>query len=344
MFDGVSASDKALDSLLGSDETSVRLKTLVGVSGRPANDPEVQRTLREVAGSERVRTLLSERRPDGTIPSHPYRAKWYGAHWVLVALADLGYPAGDRSLLPLREQILGWLFSEEYVTKRIGRVRGLTRIHASIDGNAAWALLTLQLADRRVEELVSRLIDSQWPDGGWNCDRKATGRTSSFTESLIPLRALALHARLRGSRDSREASERAAEVFLSRRLFRRHRNGRVIHPSFVKLHYPWYWHYDILFGLKVMAEAGVLADSRCSEALDLLESKRLSDGGFPAEARYYRPTKDTVRAQRSLVDWGGVSAHRMNEWVTVEAMSVLRTAGRLTLPAESVRTASTRAW
>jgi hypothetical protein len=31
----------------------------------------------------------------------------------------------------------------------------------------------------------------------------------------------------------------------------------------VKLHYPCYWRYDILFGLKVMAEAGFIRDGRC---------------------------------------------------------------------------------
>lgn len=64
------------------------------------DDALVRRLGGEVTRSERVRRLLSERRSDGTIPFHPYRAKWYGAHWVLVALADLGHPRGDRSLIP----------------------------------------------------------------------------------------------------------------------------------------------------------------------------------------------------------------------------------------------------
>lgn len=32
--------------------------------------------------------------------------KWQGGHWVLAALADLGYPAGDKDLFPLRDQLL----------------------------------------------------------------------------------------------------------------------------------------------------------------------------------------------------------------------------------------------
>jgi hypothetical protein len=114
-------------------------------------------------------------------------------------------------------------------------------LHASIDGNAVWALLRLGLADERIERLVARLVSAQWPDGGWNCDRRASGQVSSFTESLIPLRALALHAIGTGNGDSRAAADRAAELFLARRLFRRLRDGRVIRPAFVQLHFPCYW-------------------------------------------------------------------------------------------------------
>ena len=93
----------------------------------------------------------------------------------------------------------------------------------------------------------------------------------------------------------------------------------------------WLWRetLDILFGLKVMAEAGFLDDPRCVDALDLLESKRLPDGGFPAEASYYRVTHKTGARGRSLVDWGGVSRRCSNEWVTVDALAVLTAAGRL---------------
>ena len=76
--------------------------------------------------------------------------------------------------------------------------------------------------------------------------------------------------------------------------------------DFLQLHYPCYWHYDILFGLKVMAEAGFLQDPRCREALDILESKRLPDRGFPAEKKCYYVTPQ-VENGRSVVDWGGTS-------------------------------------
>jgi hypothetical protein len=98
--------------------------------------------------------------------------------------------------------------------------------------------------------------------------------------------------------------------------------------DFVKLHYPCYWRYDILFGLKVMAETGFVSDRRCGDALDLLQSKRLPGGGFPTECKYYR-VSEKAASGRSLVDWGGVGRKRMNEFVTVDALYVLKQAGQL---------------
>jgi hypothetical protein len=93
------------------------------------------------------------------------------------------------------------------------------------------------------------------------------------------------------------------------------------------LHYPCYWHYDILFGLKVLAEAGLIGDPRCQAALDRLESKRLPDGGFPIEENYSRMTRPAL-SNYSLFNWGGTSTRRMNPFVTADALYVLRVAGR----------------
>jgi hypothetical protein len=315
-----------IDKLLNSDEPSVRFKVLVNVLGKKLESPEIKKLQEEIRKSTRVKLLLSERGKDGKIPVHPY-AKWYGAHWVLATLADIGYPLDDKSLIPLREQVLAWLFSEEH-RKHIKTIDGRTRRCASQEGNALFSLLTLGLTDARTEELAERLVKWQWPDGGWNCDRDPKAVNSSFWESLIPLRALALHARLTGKKESREAAKRAAEVFLKRRLYKRQRDGKIMVGDFVELHYPCYWRYDILFGLKVMAEAGFIGDERCDDALGLLESKLLPDGGFPAEKKYYRVT-DKKTTGRSLVDWGGTSKKHMNEFVTADALYVLKKSGRL---------------
>ena len=308
-----------LERLLESDEPSVRLKIRRDVLGEAADAEHVRR-------SERVRALLSERGPDGAIPQHPY-LKWTGAFWVLNLLAELAYPPGDASLVPLREQVYGWLLTDYHHKRWTRRVDGLARIHASQEGYATWSLLTLGIADDGVERLVARLLETQWPDGGWNCDPRATGRTSAFAETHLALRGLALYARTTGDEAARDAAARAAEVFLPRRLFRRRSTGEVTQPWHVELHFPCYWNYDVLFGVKVMREAGFLDDPRCQEAIDLIESKRLADGGWPAEGRYYGTPQ--TPAKRTLVGWGGANRRRLNEWVTADVLTVLAAAGRL---------------
>ena len=314
--------------LLHSNEPSVRFKVLTQVLGRTPDSDEVKDLQEEIRVSPRVKQLLSEQQADGRIPYHPY-AKWYGAHWVLAVLADMGYPSADPSLIPLREQVYAWLLGPGH-QKRILSSAGRVRRCASQEGNALHALLTLGLADERTEELARRLRQWQWPDGGWNCDKNPAAMTSSFMESLIPLRALALHARLTGNEHSQQAAEGAAQIFLKRRLFKRQYDESLMKKDFIKLHYPCYWHYDILFGLKVMAEEGWIRDERCREALEILESKQLADGGFPAEGKYYG-SGPRATTGRSLVDWGGTSATRMNQFVTVDALLVVKASGRLKL-------------
>ena len=269
--------------------------------------------------------------------------KYTGAHWTLADLADMGHPAADRTLEPLRDQVYEFWLAPERTRERVvdGEaaryksrpgvpiIDGRARRCASQEGNALYATLALGLADNRTDQLASNLVRWQWPDGGWNCDRKTLAMTSSFHESLLPFRGLAWHAKLTGTAESSRAVDRCCEFFLERHLFRRRRDGAVIHDSFLKLKYPHYWHYDILIGLKVLAEAGRISDPRCEEALDVLQARRLPDGGWRAEGKHYRVVDDPANGG-TLVDWGPVSRRPlMNPYVTLDALFVLRESGRL---------------
>ncbi|MFC2064081.1 hypothetical protein ACFLXB_03180 [Chloroflexota bacterium] len=272
-----------------------------------------------------MKSLIAACLIDGKPVHHPYK-KWVGGHWVLSILADLGYPPGDILLKPLVEQAFNWIFSPEHA-RHIRLINGRVRRCASQESNLVYSTLTLGFADERTEQLISKLIEWQWQDGGWNCDKRPEVNISSFMESLIPMRALALAAKISGDKRIRESFLRAAEIFLKRSLFKRISNGAVMDAHFIKLHYPCYWHYDILFGLKAMMEAGLIEDPRCQPALDVLESRWLPDGGFPADEAYYRLTRPDVSGY-SPVSWGGTSKKKMNPFVTAEALSVLRAAGR----------------
>lgn len=313
-------------ALLASDEPAVRWKVRVRVLGEDPASPGNRRLQRQVRASPRARALL-----DGAA-TESYR-KWQGRHWVLQSLADLGYPAGDEALEPVAGSVLDtWLHPRYYREYDAGGgqrrdavplIAGRYRRCGSQHGGALLALVRLGLGGDGPDRLVERLLHWQWPDGGWNCHRKPEAASSSVYETLLPMRGLAAH----GSPAARQASDRAAEVLLTRRVLFRRSTGQLIRNDWAELHYPVYWHYDVLAALKGLWEAGHLADPRCQDALDLLESKRLPDGGWPAEATYWHGI-DPRRQHFDLVEWGRRDRRRMNEWVTVDALAVLAAAGR----------------
>jgi hypothetical protein len=304
-------------------EPALAWKLAVNILGKEDNSPEARRARAEVRAAPLVKALI-----ETCDRSRSAYKKWAGPHWVLSILGDLGYPAGDEILRPFMEDTFNTWMSREHETKHLRVIDGRVRRCASQEGYAVWCSLRLGFADSRTDELVSRLLKWQWPDGGWNCDKNPAADTSSFMETLIPLRALALYAKVSGDPKASLAAEQAAEVFLTRRLFQRRSDGQVIDQHFVLLHYPCYWHYDILFGLKVMAEAGFIGDPRCAAALALLEARRLPEGGFPAEESYAR-TNHPQLSGYSPVSWGRTSKKTMNPFVTADALYVLRMAGRL---------------
>ncbi len=332
-----------VEQLMASEDPCVRYRALVDVCGGSPASPGARQLREAIRSSAHVQRLLSPCSQDGRMPG--VYDKYTGAHWVLADLADIGYPLGDASLAPLRDQVYEkWLapaHTQERIVEReaarfksrpgVPIIDGRARRCASQEGNALYATLALGLADERADQLAANLIRWQWPDGGWNCDRKTEARTSSFHETLLPLRGLAWHAKQTGSSASQEAAERSAEFLLKRRLFRRLRDGTIIHEGFLKLRYPHYWYYDILIALKVMAEAGFIGDPRCQEALDVLACKRLADGGWRAEGKHYRVVDQPANGG-SLVEWGPVSRKLvMNPYVTLDALYVLRAAGRVSI-------------
>jgi hypothetical protein len=309
-----------VDTLLRSDEPSVRWKVRTQVLGEAPDSPAIRRLRGQIRRSARVRAMLY-----GEFPRKAY-SKWRGAHWVLATLADIGYPPGDEALAPLGDKVVSTWLHESYY-RNAPLVEGRYRRCGSQQGYALLALTTLDLAPDRTGELVERLLHWQWPDGGWNCDRNPSADTSSFHETLLPMRGLSAYAGKHGEVRAAAAARRAADVFLVRRLAFRRSTGELIKREFIRLRYPSYWHYDVLGGLKGLADLGLIQDDRCTDALDLLESKRLPDGGWPAEKCFYGAASGT--AMRDWVDWGGVDTKRTNEWVTADALAVLRAAGRL---------------
>jgi len=305
---------------------------------------EVKNLEKRIKNSARVKALLQNVDATGSLRGErSVYDKWQGTHWVLMSLADIGYPKGVKQLLPLADAVfkmwLGNRYFNEFITTQktaaykfdaIPVMQGRYRTCASQQGNALYAILKLGLEDDRIHQLAERLMYWQWPDGGWNCDKNPDAHNSTFIHTLYSMRALALYSKHTGNKEALKSAQKASEIFLKRKLFKRVSNNQIIHPEFIKLHYPLYWHYDILGAMKIFAEIDMTKDERLHDALELLEKKELPTGGWVAEGRYYKKISSEFSLNADYIGWGGTSARQMNEWVTADALFVLKHFGRLT--------------
>src|SRR6266851_2006047 len=314
----------AVGWLLNSDEPAIRLLTRRDVLGETTAETTAETAAEdadEVLSGRMVSALLAGQQADGGFGGDPYR-KWTGAHWRLVSLVELAVPAHEPRALAAAGHVLAWLTAP---TRQVRVIDGLARKCASIDGNALAACCRLGLAtDPRTRTLAGNLLSWQWPDGGWNCDVAASGRRSSFHESLSPTWGLHEYWLANGDPAARDAAGGAAELFLEHRLFRTLGTGDVIKRTWLVPRYPPYWHYDILQALLVLARMGKAGDPRAADALDELERQRLPDGRWRVAGCWWRPAGSGVAPE--VVDWGRSGP---NEMITLNALRVLRAAGRL---------------
>src|SRR5438094_9242738 len=222
--------DPAVNWLLESDDPSIRYLTLTEILNRPSDSKEVLAAKKQIPSGPIVKTLLSGQRADGGFGVHPYQ-KWTGAHWRLVSLVEMGIPQGHRWAVKATDLVLKWLLGEAHV-RNVPQISGRYRRCASQEGNALAVCSRLGIAqDTRVQRLAESLVEWQWPDGGWNCDRRWDATHSSFNESLSTLWGLVEY--YHASRDKRvaESLEKAAEFFLRHRLFRSCRTDSLRQPE-----------------------------------------------------------------------------------------------------------------
>lgn len=335
--------DPAIQFLLNSNDPSTRYLTLIDLLDKSNRSCEVKAACDQVLNGPRVKALLTgqhsgkQKSKDsfgihpGGFGVHPYK-KWDGAHWRLVSLVELGIPAHEPRAVAAAAQVLEWLTSESHRGK-IKAIDGRVRRCGSQEGNALAVCSRLGLIDDpRVQYLAESLIKWQWPDGGWNCDKRPEANHSSFYESLSPMWGLIEYHRATGDEAALHAAQRTAEMFLTHRLFRSTTTGAAIDPDWLKLHYPLYWHYDILQALVILSRLCALRDARCTmqdarmqAALDIIEAKRQPDGCWKAEG-FYWVSLGKRTSNIDVVDW---DRRGPNEMITLNALRVLKAAGRM---------------
>jgi len=166
-----------------------------------------------------------------------------------------------------------------------------------------------------VDGIVTRLLDEQLEDGGWNCEAENGSVRSSFASTICVLEGLLEYERATGGSPRTVTVRRRAEQYLlERRLFRRLSTGEVADPDWLAFSFPTWWHYDVLRGLDYFRAVGGEPDVRLDEAVELLRTKQQADGTWLLENTHRGAVHFTME------DGDG----HPSRWNTLRALRVLR--------------------
>jgi hypothetical protein len=309
--------------LLDSDP-SIRWQVMRDLTDAPAKQLAAERA--RVATEGWGAQLLALQGADGSWAGTAFNQSWDSTMHVLTLLRDLGLdPASDaarRAVGLVRDHVrwMGWDWDGAWRGQDfLGNPFFAGEVEPCINGQV---MASGVYFGQEAQRIIGLLLAEQLSDGGWNCEAPKDSTRSSFNTTICVLEALLEYERAgRGGAEVTRARVRGQEYLLERRLFHRRSTGETIElardgeTAFTRFAFPTWWHYDVLRGLDYLRSAGVAPDERVDEAIDLVESKRDSDGRWPLEVRYAgkmpveldeevgRPSRwNTLRALRVL-DW-----------------------------------------
>lgn len=238
-----------------------------------AYEPDRARVASEGWGA----ALLARQDTAGTWGGGLYSPKWISTTYSLLLLRHLGLPPENAAAQRGAVLLLDKGF---YRDGGINFFKSFKHSETCVTGMTLALLCYFHLSDERVHQIVEHLLGQQMQDGGWNCERPKGATHSSFHTTLSVLEGLHEY-RLAFPNQAEPldpAIAAAHEFLLLHRLYRSHRTGEVADPALTGIYFPPRWHYDFLRALDYFQWVDVPRDERMTDAISLLNSKRLADG------------------------------------------------------------------
>ncbi len=183
--------------------------------------------------------------------------------------------------------------------------------------------------DPRVKKAINWMPEQQLDDGGWNCNYpEKKVKHSSFMSTIEPLWAYSEIPREKWTRKMKRSMEQGAEFLLMHRIYKSdHHHWKHSLPFATTLHFPMYYYYDALHGLRVLAKLGYGDDERVRDAVHLILSKRCPDGKWLLEGDWSREPEAQASKRKAVVDveelW------KPSKWVTLNCYRSLTATGDL---------------
>jgi hypothetical protein len=320
-----------IDWLLEMDNPSVRFFTLTKLLEKPEINPEVVEAKNKIMHIGVVPKILAKQSDQGywVTPDRFYTAKYKGAVWQLIILAELGANGNDKRVKKACEFVLENSQDHEsggfsiYRSAKTGGGRQ-SGVIPCLTGNMVWSLIKLgYLEDPRVERGINWITTYQRfddktknPPKGWPYD-KTVGRCfekhTCHMGVVKALKALATIPPNKRSETVKDTIETGAEYMLIHHIYKRSHNlNRVSKPSWLQFSFPLMYQTDVLEILSILTELGY-QDQRMQEAVDLLISKQDDHGRWKLERTF------NGRFQTNIEQKG-----KPSKWITLNALRVLK--------------------
>ena len=320
-----------VDWLLEENNPSVRYFTLTDLLDKHFSDNAVEAAKAEIMRVGPVPEILMKQNVKGYWmgPDRFYSAKYKGAVWQLIILAELGADGDDERVRKACEFILEYSQDRESggfsiwhsARKGGGRHSGVI---PCLTGNMVWSLIRLgYLNDPRVERGIEWITAYQrFDDGisnrlkGWPYDRTAGscfGKHSCHMGVVKTLKALAEIPVEKRSKKVKITIDEAVNYLLKHHVFKRSHNlTRVSKPGWLRFGFPLMYQDDVLEILGILTRLGC-KDERMQEAVDLVVSKQDAEGRWKLENTYNGRFHTNIEMKG-----------KASKWITLNALSMLK--------------------
>ena len=334
-----------LDWLLEREDPPIRFFALRDLLGRSPNRKELLEAQEGIRTYSPVRKALRARTKDGYWPPKEtcYTPKWTSTVWPLMLLGEMGVTpddgiknASERFLelhqldngaftCPSPTDVQNWLKKHPRSKAQAKRWE-----EPCLTGNMIRTLLVFGYGDdRRLKKAIDWMPQHQLEDGGWNCNYpEKKVKHSSFMSTIEPLWAYSEIPRAKRTRKMKRSIEEGAEFLLMHRVYKSdNHHWKHSLPFATTLHFPMYYYYDALHGLRVLAKLGYGDDERVKDAVHLILSKRSPDGKWLLEGDWSREPEAKETKRKALVNveelW------KPSKWITLNCFRALTATGDL---------------
>ncbi len=321
----------SVEWLLEESNPSVRYFALINLLDKHFSDIAVKAAKAEIMKVGPVPKILSKQNVEGCWMGNDrfYSAKYKGAVWQLIILAELGADGDDERVKRACEFILensqdresGGFSIWRSAQKGGGRHSGVI---PCLTGNMVWSLLKLgYLDDPRVERGIDWITTYQrFDDGifnrpkGWPYDKTAGscfGKHSCHMGVVKTLKALVEIPFEKRSEKVTATIGKSVDYLLKHHIFKRsHDLTRVSKPGWLRFGFPLMYQDDVLEILGILTRLGC-KDERMQEAVNLVVSKQDAEGRWKLENTYNGRFHTNIEMKG-----------KASKWITLNALCMLK--------------------